>query len=100
MIQKYLYTFLLTLIFCFADAQEKPSDNLSFYPNPVANGKIFISSKTNTSKEITIFDILGKQIFGIETTSKELNIGVVSPGVYIIKISDGENTVTRKLIIK
>jgi len=32
--------------------------------------------------------------------SKELNISALSPGVYIIKIKEGESTATRKLIVK
>jgi len=32
--------------------------------------------------------------------SRELNIASLSPGVYIIKIKEGEATATRKLIVK
>ena len=103
------YFYILLLLFCFftvgAQAQEnKPSQpaatELSFYPNPVSNGKIYITSKTSLEKEIAIFDVLGKLVFEDKTANKELNISKLSPGVYIIKIKEGETTATRKLIVK
>lgn len=80
--------------------QETSIEGLSFYPNPVSNGKVFITSKSSLNKEVTIFDILGKVVLQSTITSKELNVSSLSPGVYMIKIKEGEATATRKLIIK
>ena len=107
--KKYI---LITFIVCFfslgALAQEvkqsekKPDfiEGLSFYPNPVSNGKIYITSKSSLDKEITIFDVLGKKVLQTMLNSKELNISNLSPGVYIIKIKENDVTATRKLIVK
>jgi hypothetical protein len=76
------------------------NDALGFYPNPVSNGKIYITSKTTLEKEILIFDVLGKKVLQTNTTSKEVNISTIPPGVYIIKISEGDTTATRKLIVR
>lgn len=81
-------------------SQETTIDGLSFYPNPVTNGKVYISSKLNADKQIAIFDVLGKKVLQTLLTSKELNVGSLSPGVYIIKIEEGEATATRKLIVR
>lgn len=80
--------------------QESSIDGLSFYPNPVSSGKIYITSKSALDKEVTIFDVLGKKVLSAVLESKELNISTLSPGVYIIKIREGEATATRKLIVK
>lgn len=80
--------------------QDSTIDGLSFYPNPVSNGKIYITSKSSDDKEVTIYDVLGKKVLQAVLTSKELNIGNLSPGVYIIKIKEGDATATRKLIVK
>ena len=111
MTKNYYYIILLFLsLFGFtAVAQEgKPTqrmpessiDGLNFYPNPVSNGKIYITSKSTVDKEVIIFDVLGKKVLQATLTSKELNIGNISPGVYIIKIKEGDATATRKLIVK
>ena len=80
--------------------QDTSIEGLNFYPNPVSNGKIYISSKSAMEKDITIFDVLGKKVLQAVVTSKELSISSLSPGVYIIKIREGEATATRKLIVK
>lgn len=73
---------------------------LNFYPNPVSDGKIYITSNTATSnKEVEIFDVLGKSVLKA-TVVKELNISSLESGVYLIKIKEGENSVTRKLVVK
>ena len=81
-------------------SQETSIDGLSFYPNPVTNGKVYITSKLNADKQIVIFDVLGKKVLQTLLTSKELNVASLSPGVYIIKIEEGDATATRKLIVR
>ncbi|MFE3849347.1 T9SS type A sorting domain-containing protein [Flavobacterium sp. LB3P45] len=75
-------------------------EGLSLYPNPVSNGKVYITSKNDYDKEVIIFDILGKKVLQTMLSSRELNISNLSPGVYIIKINEEEATATRKLIVR
>ena len=105
----YLYTIILFIIFSFSsfaqggravNVQDTSIEGLSFYPNPVTNGKIFISSKSNVAKDVAIYDVLGKKVFQTLSSAKEINISSLTPGVYIIKIKEDDNTATRKLIIK
>lgn len=106
MIKKYAYIilFFLFLVSFESKAQENKGnasiEGFNFYPNPVSNGKIFISSKSMQNKEVAIYDVLGKKVQQSTMTTKELNVSSLSPGVYIIKIKEGDATVTRKLIIK
>lgn len=107
------YTYIILLFFCFltsrssaqegkqlAKSQDATIEGLNFYPNPVSNGKIYITSKSSLDKEVTIFDVLGKKVVQTVLNSKELNISGLSPGVYIIKIKEDDATATRKLIVK
>lgn len=103
MAKKYfILTFLVCLFSTFIYAQDgkQQGDGLGFYPNPVSNGKIYITSKTNLDKEILIFDVLGKKVLQTVISSRELNISSIPPGVYLIKITEGETTATRKLIVR
>lgn len=75
-------------------------EGLNLYPNPVSNGKVYIISKNDLDKEVIIFDVLGKKALQTTISSRELNISNLSPGVYIIKINEGDATATRKLIVK
>ncbi|RTY70531.1 T9SS type A sorting domain-containing protein [Flavobacterium sp. GSP27] len=112
MAKNYFYTITL-LVFLFSlgiSAQEtkqqsKTQENvsiegLSLYPNPVSNGRVYISTKNDFDKEIIIFDVLGKKVLQTILSSKELNVSNLTSGVYIIKINEKEASATRKLIIR
>lgn len=81
---------------------QKNIEELSIYPNPVSNGKtvIYITSKFNSTKRIEFYDVLGKQIYSTVLSGRELNIANLSRGVYLLKITEGNVTETRKLVIK
>ena len=112
MAKNYFYiTFFLVFFFSLSlSAQEakqqskiqetKVIEGLNLYPNPASNGKVYISSKNDLDKDIIIFDVLGKKALQTIISSKELNISNLSPGVYIIKINEGDATTTRKLIVR
>lgn len=109
--KKYFYITLL-LLFMFslgAAAQESRAvgasskeaiEGLNIYPNPVSSDRVYITTKLSQTKEVEIFDVLGKKIIHATITGKELNISELTPGVYIIKIKEGEASATRKLIVK
>ena len=112
MAKNYFYiTFLLAFFFTISvsaqDSKQLPKpqsatsiEGLSLYPNPVNNGKVYISSKSDLEKEIIIFDVLGKKVLQTHLSSRELNVSELVPGVYIIKISEENASATRKLIIR
>lgn len=106
----YIITVLVLLFSLNGSAQEikqqpRTQENatiegLSLYPNPVSNGKVYISTKNELDKEIIIFDVLGKKVLQTMISSRELNVSNLSSGVYIIKINEREASATRKLIIR
>lgn len=104
--KKYFYItlllfFLFTLGAAAQDNKGETIDGLNIYPNPVSTGRIYITSKSSLNKEVEIYDVLGKKILTATlTSSKELNITSLTPGVYIIKIKEGDATATKKLIVK
>ncbi|MDD5150558.1 MAG: T9SS type A sorting domain-containing protein [Flavobacterium sp.] len=112
MVKNYFYITLLLAFFYSGnlsaqETKQQPKlqetasiEGLNLYPNPVSNGKVYISSKNDSSKEIIIFDVLGKKVLQQMISSKELNIANLYPGVYIIKINEGDASATRKLIVK
>ena len=110
--KNYFYiTILLVLFFSLnlraQDAKPAPKqqdssiiEGLSMYPNPVSNGKVYISTKNDSDKEVIIFDLLGKKVLQTMLSSRELNISSLIPGVYIIKINEDNASATRKLIVR
>lgn len=104
--------FFLIFVLCFsflATAQENRSavsrsqdptiEGLSVYPNPNNTGKVTIISRQNLEKKVEIFDVLGKKVIDVMLYTRDLNISNLNPGVYIIKIKEGDAAATRKLIV-
>lgn len=109
--KNYLPTLLFMAFFCFSITGFSQSANtdlpdvesiedLAIYPNPVSTGKIYITTKQNLTKEIEIYDVLGKKIFSTSLFGKELNVSKLTPGVYILKIKENNVSATRKLVVR
>lgn len=114
--EKYLYILLMLIVTSFsAQAQtaknngvadqvktENTLDKVQIYPNPVTSGKIYINAETNSVKAIELYDMLGKRILTTEMNGyqKELNVSNLKAGVYILKLSERNNSITRKIVIK
>lgn len=108
---KHFYLFIILVALTFSPsgvlAQDgrspksgDTSEQIGFYPNPVTDGKLFFTGKSSMSREITIFDILGKSVLQATISSKELNISSLQPGVYMIRIKEGDQQATRKLVVR
>ncbi|WP_432672909.1 T9SS type A sorting domain-containing protein [Flavobacterium sp. SM2513] len=74
-------------------------EGLKIYPNPVTNGTFYINTNADTTKEVVVYDVLGKQVVKTSTTNA-VNVSNLKGGVYIVKITEDGKTATRKLVIK
>jgi len=76
------------------------ANSVSIYPNP-SNGIINISSKT-ANNNVEIFDVTGRKIYTTHTNStlSTIDLSSYGKGVFVVKISDGKNVTTKKVIIK
>lgn len=77
------------------------TDQISVYPNPAANGNFTIKGIENI-KNIEMVNLLGEKVIGFENLDQaDLNVQLEFPeGIYIVKLSDGKRTVTKKIVIK
>jgi hypothetical protein len=73
---------------------------LNIYPNPVTNGTLYINTKLNAEKDITIYNVLGKEVLNTTTASNAVNVSKLSAGVYVVKVIENGSTATRKLVIR
>lgn len=74
-------------------------EGLKVYPNPVTNGTFYINTNANSSKEVVVYDVLGKQVVKT-TTTNAVNVSNLKSGVYIVKITEEGKTATRKLVVR
>jgi hypothetical protein len=76
------------------------SNNLSIYPNPTSLGHVNIKSRSGSNMNVSVFDLLGKQVLKETVNNERLNVSSLNAGVYIMKVSQDDATTTKKLVIK
>ncbi|MEY8848829.1 endonuclease [Psychroserpens sp. XS_ASV72] len=75
---------------------ENSLDNFKVYPNPVRGQSVYVS--TNESLNFEIYDILGKAVSKGPLNNGSISVANLKAGVYILKLSNGNDIITKKLI--
>ncbi len=83
-----------------AISQQQLLDGFSLYPNPVRGGLLNVQSPSNTVKNISIFDVIGQQVYQRNTTKTEINISNLKAGLYFVKVQQDGKIATRKLVVE
>lgn len=74
--------------------------NFSLYPNPTSTGSVSITSTNSEAISVNVFDILGKQVLNANISNNTLDVSSLNAGVYLVKLTQNNATVTKKLVIK
>ncbi|MFD0990219.1 T9SS type A sorting domain-containing protein [Mariniflexile jejuense] len=80
--------------------QKKQIENFKMYPNPTSLGYVNISSRSNAKMSVSVFDVLGKQVINETVSDNRLSVSKLNAGIYIIKVSQEDATITKKIVIK
>ncbi|MEO8932879.1 MAG: T9SS type A sorting domain-containing protein [Xanthomarina sp.] len=78
----------------------KEQANFSIYPNPTSLGFVNITSKSNETIQVAVFDILGKQVLSTTVLNNKLHVSTLKSGVYIMNLTQNGKSTTKKLVIK
>ncbi|NNC69272.1 MAG: T9SS type A sorting domain-containing protein [Flavobacteriaceae bacterium] len=101
---KHLYVIVTFLIISFSYGQDARTssdiDGFKLYPNPVTDGKVYISTTENAPKQIAIYDVLGTQVLETRISGTELLLNDMDAGVYVLRVYQNNKVATRKLIVK
>ena len=76
------------------------TDQFTILPNPSNESYVDILSSISGTKEVEVYDILGKQVINTMLTANRLDISKLNSGIYILKIHQGEAYTTKKLIVR
>ncbi|MFP7657894.1 T9SS type A sorting domain-containing protein [Chryseobacterium proteolyticum] len=85
--------------------------SFGLYPNPTTADKkvtvLFdVKEKANNKGCVEVYDLSGKQVYKSELTNQtgfykqDLNLSMLTSGTYLVKITYGGNSETKKLIVK
>nr|WP_321221809.1 T9SS type A sorting domain-containing protein [uncultured Psychroserpens sp.] len=76
------------------------ANTFSVYPNPTSTGFVNVVGTNDDDISVSVYDILGKQVINETLTNNRINVSALNAGVYIVKISQNDASVTKKLVIK
>jgi hypothetical protein len=76
------------------------NSSFNVYPNPVTNGYVNIRSNDSETIQVSVFDILGKQVRNATLSNNDgLDVSLLKSGLYILKISQNNKTINKKILI-
>lgn len=75
------------------------NEQFSIYPNPASKGYVNISSTVAGTKQVAVYDVLGKEVINTTVANERVNITSLNSGVYIVKIVQGNASITKKLVV-
>lgn len=72
------------------------------YPNPVSNGQFNLQNDAASPIDIEIYDMSGKQVYRGHSQDQYTSINVSNwkRGVYMVRIKEGQNIHTRKVVVQ
>lgn len=82
------------------DIQIPLQEIFSVFPNPSGSGYIDIISQNKGELNISIFNVLGNLVLKSVVITERLDISALSSGIYILQIKQGNNSITKKLIVE
>ena len=85
-----------------AGVRDNSIAGFSTYPNPVRGNTLTVTTSSTDIKTVNIFNVLGRKVFSqrFSSMTKIMNVSEIASGVYIMKVTEGNNIATKKLIIE
>jgi len=82
-----------------ANTKNEMLDKFKIYPNPVANGIVYITNQNSDELNVKIYDITGKMLKNVKATDK-VSIENFASGIYLMKIELNGQSITKKIVVK
>jgi len=86
------------------NVEETSAAAFSLSPNPASNSVTMLFPFAGQSHAVQITNVLGETVREIQipalTTSQDISLEGLTPGTYFVRMQNGENFTTEKLIIK
>lgn len=74
-------------------------DGLRMFPNPAKNN-LFIETALNGDINVSIVNMLGKEVVNTNVVNNTVNVSNLTSGIYIVRVTEEGKTSTKKLIIE
>ncbi|QSS96184.1 T9SS type A sorting domain-containing protein [Psychroflexus sp. ALD_RP9] len=77
------------------------NSDVVLYPNPVKGNLVNISISNANTFTVEVYNVLGKQVLKqTANNSAQLNTASLKSGVYLVKVTEGNQSLTKKLVVQ
>ncbi len=96
-----LYTNKYTSLYTGIHKNQKSNLNLNLFPNP-GNGNFILDKTFESDCAVEIYNGSGQKVYmeTMSANSLSINLAGCAAGVYLVRVSDKENTVWQKKLVK
>ncbi len=75
-------------------------NTIKIVPNPNSGNILYVMSDLGLTKQIQVFDVLGKKMIETTIDGEVLDVSVLQSGMYFVSVSEDEKATVLKLIIQ
>ncbi len=88
-------------IYTIVSCKENPN-TFTLYPNPVSSGQLNLQNDAASPIDIEVYDMSGKRVYRGHSQDQYTSINVSNwkRGVYMVRIKEGQNIYTRKVVVQ
>ena len=98
---RYGNEYFVKVYYSLTNVEELVENEIKTYPNPV-DGQLTVEGREMSV--VTVYDLLGQQLMEKQcqagTTQVILSVDDLSPGVYVVRVSDGQNVCSSYFVKK
>lgn len=84
----------------FSNLRNDEIAGFKLYPNPVLADVVYVTTAKNYTKQVRVYDVFGELVLTDRLTTKAMDITRLSPGVYVVQVTENDKSITRKLVVK
>ncbi|CAM1374228.1 Por secretion system C-terminal sorting domain-containing protein [Tenacibaculum litopenaei] len=72
------------------------------YPNPVLDKEFALTTASSEAKKVEVFTVLGSKVHTevVKGLTNRIDLHGLNAGIYLLKVTEGTKTATKKLVVK
>ena len=82
-----------------ASTNDFTQNNIKMYPNP-AHDSLNFTRVSSSPLQVAIYDVLGKKVLTAADVLGKVDISALNTGLYIVKLAQDNNIISKKLVVK
>lgn len=89
-------------IYAILDSYEEFPNTFTLYPNPVSSGQLNLQNDAASPIDIEVYDMSGKRVYHghLQDQYTSINVSNWKRGVYMVRIKEGQNIYTQKVVVQ